>query len=98
MSATPTPPTPPTPPGAPGAPDMPDASQPLNLQPVAAPPRRRAPSLAGWRTTYVPAARADLNLLVMFHGLGDNMRSFAELANKMQLPYTAVLIVEGQIP
>lgn len=75
-----------------------DASQPLNLKPVSPPPRRPKPALHGWKSEYVPAARADLNLLVMFHGLGDNMRSFTELAKKMQLPYTAVLVVEGQIP
>lgn len=48
---------------------------------------------------YVPSNdNVDNNLVIYLHGLGDNLTSFVSLSEKLNLPQTASLILQGPIP
>lgn len=51
------------------------------------------------RTAYSASGEAlDTNLLIVFHGLGDNATNFARFGKGMQLPQTSVLSIQGLFP
>ncbi|KAL7422490.1 hypothetical protein Q5752_003138 [Cryptotrichosporon argae] len=80
------------------------AETPLALRPVAAhsPGPRPAPTpslLRPWVFDYRPSRDGhDLNLLIMFHGLGDTKAPFAQLGANLNLPSTAVLSLQAPDP
>ncbi|GAA5973667.1 hypothetical protein JCM21900_005108 [Sporobolomyces salmonicolor] len=48
------------------------------------------------RCSYSPSSDGvDSNLLILFHGLGDTSRPFAQLGSSLKLPQTAVLSLQG---
>ncbi|KAI9209395.1 uncharacterized protein BJ171DRAFT_116858 [Polychytrium aggregatum] len=66
------------------------------------PLRRRPPCQADFpavKFAYLASADGvDENLLVLFHGLGDNPANFLSFGAKMQLPQTALLAIRGPSP
>ncbi|KAK1927291.1 hypothetical protein DB88DRAFT_543735 [Papiliotrema laurentii] len=83
---------------------MPD----LNLRPVQSSQTSSASSskpipapsiLKPWQFSYASSPDGkDLNLLIMFHGLGDTKEPFANLGRQLNLPSTAVLSLQAPDP
>lgn len=40
----------------------------------------------------------DTNLLILLHGLGDTLRPFASLGQKLELPQTAIMAIQAPEP
>ncbi|GAA6018798.1 hypothetical protein JCM8202_002236 [Rhodotorula sphaerocarpa] len=77
----------------------------LQLKPVQATTRHSRPDLAqvdrALRYEYAASRDGiDANLLILFHGLGDTAKPFAQLGQSLNLPQTAVLALQapGRIP
>ncbi|ORY35700.1 hypothetical protein BCR39DRAFT_511584 [Naematelia encephala] len=80
----------------------------LNLRPVASSSSSTSSSskpiptsslLKPWDFTYSPSQTGkDLNLLIMFHGLGDTKLPFSNLGRQLNLPHTAVLSLQAPNP
>ena len=45
-----------------------------------------------------PKDQAPLNVLLLFHGLGDNEKPFARLGQQLNLPYTVCISIRGPTP
>ncbi|RSH82279.1 hypothetical protein EHS25_005989 [Saitozyma podzolica] len=55
--------------------------------------------LKPWTFDYTPSRDGkDLNLLILFHGLGDSKGPFSKLGTSLNLPSTAVLVLNAPLP
>ncbi|ORY84672.1 hypothetical protein BCR35DRAFT_290214 [Leucosporidium creatinivorum] len=77
----------------------------LNLQPAPKAAKHAAPQLksidSALQYSYRPSpSGVDSNLLILFHGLGDTYKPFAQLGTSLNLPQTAVLSLQapGRVP
>ncbi len=65
--------------------------------PSGAPAARRSPGLCAFLRHDPPQGRGK-NLLVLLHGLGDTAEKYLKLGERLQLPDTSVVAIEGTRP
>jgi len=65
--------------------------------PSGAPAARRSPGLCAFLRHDPPQGRGQ-NLLVLLHGLGDTAEKYLKLGERLQLPDTSVVAIEGTRP